>query len=133
LLKNIAKFDVGGKMNKMISGVVLMSLLLWISACGGSTTPSNPTVEQITVISTKAGNIPDFQIGETDQFKATAVYSDSSVKDVTASTAWSSTDTNIATVNSTGLVTAVAAGTVSILAAFSGRSASLMIRVLPNP
>jgi hypothetical protein len=122
-------------MKKLISDSVVVSLLLLIPACAGPTTPGAPTVQQINVISTRVGlggSPPEYHIGETDQFTATAVYSDSTVKVITGGT-WSSTDTNIATVNSSGLVTIVGSGLASIGMAYAGRSASLMIRGLPNP
>lgn len=52
--------------------------------------------------------------GSTQQFSATAIFSDGSVQDVTQSVAWHSSDTNVVTIDSTGLATAVMAGQVNI-------------------
>ena len=52
--------------------------------------------------------------GETARVTVTAVYSDGSIKDVTASAQLYSTNTNVATVNNSGTVTAVKEGTTRI-------------------
>jgi trimeric autotransporter adhesin len=51
---------------------------------------------------------------------ATGTYNDASTKNLTDSTTWTSGDDSVATVSSTGLVTAVSSGTASITAT-SGR------------
>lgn len=48
--------------------------------------------------------------GQTQQFKATATYTDSSTSDITSSATWSASPTTVATISSTGLAKAVAAG-----------------------
>jgi subtilisin-like proprotein convertase family protein len=50
----------------------------------------------------------------TQQLSATGLYSDDSSKDVTAQLTWASGNASIATVSTTGLVTAVASGTTSV-------------------
>ncbi len=57
---------------------------------------------------------PAINLGSTQQFAATENYSDGSTVDVTATAAWSSTVTGVATVNSTGLATSVSVGSTSI-------------------
>jgi uncharacterized protein YjdB len=65
-----------------------------------------------------------FNIGETAQFTATAVYSDGLERDVTGEVTWSSEDPNIASVSADGLVTAVAPGTIHISATLKGVTGS---------
>jgi len=54
--------------------------------------------------------------GSTQQLTATGTYADATTVVITASMTWSSSDTNIATVDTTGLVTAVSPGTATITA-----------------
>jgi trimeric autotransporter adhesin len=65
-------------------------------------TPSNPSVS--------------LSSGPTLQFTATGVYTDGSKQDITSSVTWNSTKVTTATVNSSGLATAVGVGTTSIQA-----------------
>ncbi len=86
--------------------------------CGGSAPPApqQPTLTSISV--TPAG--ASYQVSATQQFTATAHYSDGSSKDLTQSASWSSSDTSVATVSnsagSKGLVKMVGAGTADIVA-----------------
>ena len=52
----------------------------------------------------------------TQQYTATAVFGDGSHQDITSSATWNSSNTGVATINSSGLATAVAAGVVNITA-----------------
>jgi uncharacterized protein YjdB len=72
-------------------------------------------------------------IGATQQFAATASYSDGSSRDVsTTGTAWTSATPAAATVNATsGLAAGASAGSSVITAAFGGKTASATLTVLP--
>jgi uncharacterized protein YjdB len=61
---------------------------------------------------------PTIKTGQTYQFTATGHYSDSTTSDITNSVTWQSTSTGIATINSSGIATAVAlnAGSTTIQA-----------------
>ena len=73
-------------------------------------------------------------IGKSTQLTATATLSDGSTQDVTAQATWSSADTTIATIGSTGVVTGVAGGTTTVTAQYAGFSASTSVSVFqPNP
>jgi len=61
-------------------------------------------------------SVASVEVGTTQQFTATATYSDGAITDITDSVSWSSTDARIATVDSSGLVTTVAVGIASIQA-----------------
>ena len=63
-------------------------------------TPSNPSVD----------------MNATQQFTATGTYSDSSTTDLTSTVTWGSSNTSLATINSSGLTTGVAAGSATITA-----------------
>jgi uncharacterized protein YjdB len=72
-------------------------------------------------------------IGASQQFSATASYSDGSSRDVTSTgAAWTSATPAAATVNATsGLAAGVSAGSSVITAAFGGKTASATLTVLP--
>ena len=78
-------------------------------------------------------------VGQTVQFTATGTFGNAnhpSTKDVTNSVSWSSTNTSVATVSSTGLVTGVGAGTANITAsatAFNGPTSSTATLTVTNP
>lgn len=59
---------------------------------------------------------PTISAGSTKQFAATGTYSDGSQQDVSNQVTWSSSNTNVATVNASGLVTGIAGGASSITA-----------------
>ena len=89
---------------------VLASLVL-LAACNGFFVPPNALVS----ISVSPGN-STIQPGKTQQFSAVATFGDQSTQDVTSSVTWSSSSTSIATINSSGLATAVALGNATISA-----------------
>jgi uncharacterized protein YjdB len=72
---------------------------------------------------------PSVQAGSTKQMTATGTYSDGSTKTITSTVDWSSSDTSEATVSSTGLVTGVAPGTVTITAALNSISGTTSVTV----
>ena len=77
---------------------------------------------------------PRLPAGFAQQLVATAIFSDGTNRDVTASATWTSATPAAATVSdaagSKGLVTGVAAGTSAISASFSGRTGSTTVTVI---
>jgi len=111
-------------------------LAVTASACGGGS-PSSPTpippapppgpsltVSSLVVEATAALLIT---VGSSLQFIATATMSDGTIRIPTAIASWQSSNTAVATVSSSGLVTAAAPGTATITATYLGRSASLEV------
>jgi len=95
------------------------------ASCGGSSSASGgggqPVLQSVSLTPTAAS----LQVGSTLQFKATAGYSDGSSKDVSASAQWSTTDSTVASIGSSGqgtpgLATGVGPGDVNISASFNG-------------
>ena len=78
---------------------------------------------------------PSIAGGLTSQFTATGVYTDNSTQDLTASVAWTSSDTTVATVSnaaaSHGLATGVNPGSVTISAASGSVFGSMNLTVTP--
>ncbi len=95
---------VTGETQLTVSNAVLVSL---------SVTPTNPIVGK----------------GTTQQFTATGIFSDSTTQDLTSSATWSSANTSIATVNSSGLASAAGKGSATITASFGGFSGSTLLGV----
>ncbi|WP_248928304.1 S-layer homology domain-containing protein [Paenibacillus hamazuiensis] len=68
-------------------------------------------------------------VGDTLQLTAKAVYSDQSIRKVDDGVTYSSSDPSVATVDSNGVITAKAPGTVTITVSFGGKSYSVTITV----
>jgi uncharacterized protein YjdB len=108
-------------------GLLLVAIVA--TSCGGhagsqgssGSTGSTPTMTSLQV----APGSPSIATGATQQFTATAHYSDNSTKDVSATAQWSSSNSSVASVNSAGLASGAAAGSVTITAqsgAFQGNA-----------
>ena len=69
--------------------------------------------------------------GSTQQFKATALYSDSSSTDVTDHVSWSSGDPAILAPNSTGMVSTMSPGNATVIAASGGVTGIATVTVSP--
>jgi hypothetical protein len=113
---------------------LLASCAAFLARCGGSggTTTGTPQQPQLVSIAVTPA-IPSLTKGQTLQFKATGTYSDNSTLDITASAAWNSSNTGVATILSGGsgggLATAVGAGTTTIQASVNGVSGSTTLTV----
>ena len=74
---------------------------------------------------------PSIVAGTQQQFAATGTYSDGSHQDLTDSAAWTSSNSGVATINSTGLATGVSAGTTTITATSGAIYGSTTLTVTP--
>jgi uncharacterized protein YjdB len=77
---------------------------------------------------------PSIAVGATQQFFATATFSDGSTQDITTSAAWASSNSDDATIQTAGqaqpgLASGVAAGNVTITASSSGKSGNTSLSV----
>ncbi len=117
--------------------IILSAVASVLMACGGGgggggsgDGGGNVTLESITVV--PANSV--VSVGNTKQFTATGTYSDSSTQNITSSVIWSSSDISKASINSTGLVTAVAAGVTTIRATSGDISGTvtLTVTILPE-
>lgn len=97
-------------MKKLISVFGVLALLGLVFSCKS---PSSPETPKVTVASVSVTS-PNSAIteGQTEQMTATITMSDGSTKAATGT--WGSDNPAVATVDQSGLVTAVAAGTVTI-------------------
>jgi hypothetical protein len=115
------------------TAVLSVTLLLGVCGCNSSSSSSGGSTPVVTAVAVTPTS-PSVSVSGTKQFTATATYSDGSGKNVTASAAWSSSDSTIASVQSTGqgspgLATGVAAGTATITASFGGANGSTTLSV----
>jgi hypothetical protein len=117
--------------------VLLAMMLSAFAGCGGSdsggspsspstpTTPTTPTVTVTGVNVTGAGcggsTCTITTVGGTVQLTAMATKSDNSTQDVTSLATWSSTNTAIVTVSSSGLVTVKKGGACDVTAVYQGK------------
>jgi trimeric autotransporter adhesin len=91
--------------------VIALTLGVGVAACGSS--PTAPaTVQSVTV----SGGTP--VVGSSSQFTALANMSNGTSQDVTSLATWTTSDNTVATVSSTGVVTAVADGSASVQATY---------------
>ncbi len=107
-----------------------MLCLLALAASGCSSSNSTPQSSQKTlnlIAVTPAS--PSVAVGATQQFTATATYSDGSAQNITSSVTWSSSTTDVATVSSSGMASAMGSGTSTITATLSAVSGSTMLTV----
>jgi uncharacterized protein YjdB len=74
-------------------------------------------------------DIINLAVGETQQLTVTATLSDSTTKDVTGSAAYSIDNASVATVNNSGLVTAVFPGTATITVTYQNKTATVPVTV----
>jgi hypothetical protein len=75
---------------------------------------------------------PSIPNGTQQQFKATGVFSDGSMQDLTASVTWSSSDKNVATISTGGLATTVGTGSSTIQAKSGTVPGSTLLTVTPS-
>ncbi|WP_409027261.1 ice-binding family protein [Janthinobacterium sp. SUN098] len=113
----------------LVTGVAFGTSVMNASFNGktASTTITVPSASIVSITVTPA--TASIAVGATQQFIATATYSDSSNAIVTNSAAWTSGTVANATVLNTGIATGVATGTSSITATAGGQSGSALLTV----
>jgi hypothetical protein len=118
-------------MNRSPLRVLPLFLGLLAVACEAGSAPGTPVASVVVEPATATLEVTG-SVGETVQLSATTLDGDGGV--LTGRTvAWSSTNTDAATVSSSGLVTAVAEGTATINAASEGETGSSVITVEEAP
>lgn len=124
---SIATVSAGG----MVTGVAAGSATVMASLSGVNgtapitVTAATKTLSSIAVTPSSAS----IAAAATEQFTATATYSDGSTANVSTTATWTSSSAAVATISSSGLATGVAAGTATITATLSGVSGTAMLTV----
>lgn len=111
-----------GVATTVAAGTTTISAIL-----GGISGNTNLSVTALTLTLTSSSQT--VAVGGNITFKLTATPAGGTAQDVTSISTWTSSDTNKATVSSTGVVTAVAVGTTTISAVYSGQTATVTITV----
>jgi hypothetical protein len=108
------------------------AVALFTASCHNPSPPAAPAATMSSVA--VGGTAPAF--GATAQFSAIATFSDGTAQSVTAQAAWVSSDTTVASVSNSGLVSGVAPGGADISATYqnvTGRARVTIVRpVLPT-
>src|SRR5258707_6642575 len=95
--------------------VIVLSLTMFaVSSCGSGSNKTGTPAAAVKTISVSPGSTT-ILMGKQQQFSATATYSDGSTS-APAGITWSSSNTAVATVDSSGLVKGVAPGSATISA-----------------
>jgi len=104
--------------------VCLVLLVVLGVACG----KFFPDANSVVAISVSPIN-PTVQLNTTQQFTATGAFGDGTSRDVTSSVSWTSSSSNIATINGSGLAMAIATGQTTITASQDGFSGHATLTV----
>ena len=121
----------------MMSGAIILGLSMCFTSCEGTLddlfgewsrpTGNNNTETTVSSISISSTTL-ELAVGETGQLTATVKPDDATDKTVE----WSSNNTDAATVDANGLVTAVAMGTATITAKAGDKEATCEVTVTPG-
>jgi hypothetical protein len=111
-----------------VRGITAAALLLAVVLvrCGGGAPVMPPVLTSLTVSPAS----PNLVVGSTQQFTATGSYNNGSTQDLSSSVTWTSSNTQVVTINNTGLATPKTTGSVTISAAsgsLSGSTPSLTV------
>lgn len=113
------------RVTKELSLPFLASLVLLIVALGCHGFFVDPTLTSIAV----TPPTPSVIQNETVQMTATGSYNDGSVKNITGTASWSSSDVTKAKISNSGLVTAISPGSASITASSQAVSGSTTVTI----
>jgi hypothetical protein len=98
-----------------------------VSETAGSATLTVVTTTLVSITVTPSD--PSITNGTTQQFSATANYSNNTTANVTSSATWTSSNTAVATISASGMATGQGGGTTTISAAMSGKTGSTTMSV----
>jgi uncharacterized protein YjdB len=107
-------------------------LCILIAGCGGGPSISGNASKTVTGIAVSP-KTPSIAAGTTQQFSATATYADGTTSDVSAVASWSVSSSSVATVNTTGMATGVAAGSTTVTASLNSVSGNAILTVTAAP
>ena len=116
---------------RLFIGTVLAIVVSALESCGnsqGNSTPPQPPSLVSLVLSPAQTSVI---AGKSQQYSLVGKYSDGTMKDVTSSARWSTSDSTIATVNSNGLAITLRQGLVTISAADSSLTMSAQLTAGP--
>ena len=106
-----------------------LSLLLGVAGCGGASSVASGGSTKVLTAITASPATASLAVGSAQQFTAMATYNDGSTADVTTSATWTDGDAKVATIATTGMATAVAAGSTTVTAAMGAVSGKANLTV----
>lgn len=109
---------------------LLVMALVSCGSDGGDTGPVAPPSPSVGSVKVFPSTISELQIGDTTQLSAEVRDSDGNVLSGQSIT-WTTSNSSVATVSASGLVTAVAGGTATFTASVSGQSGQVSATILP--
>jgi uncharacterized protein YjdB len=124
---NIASVSAEGVATGSGAGTVTIKAQSGSMFSNGSLTVTAAAANLVSIAIAPAASSMPVNTGQ--QFTATGTYNDGSSADLTALVTWSSSTTATATVDATGLATALAAGSTNISAVFAGVTQSTTLTV----
>lgn len=122
---NVATIDASGKATGVAPGTTLVTALYNGSSATATLTVMAPTVKSIAI---SPGNA-DITAGATQQFTATASYSNGTTANVTSGVIWTSSNAAVASITPAGLATGIAAGSSTLTASLGGVVATAALTV----
>jgi uncharacterized protein YjdB len=122
-----ATVDVTGLVRGIAAGSATITATLGSVSQSGSVTITAPSITSISVTPEDM----TLAIGISQQFTASAIYSDGSIQDLVSGVTWASSTTSVATIDNNGLASILAAGTTTITATVGSFTDSTTITVVP--
>jgi Bacterial Ig-like domain (group 2) len=124
LLSNIKSFSIG-----LIIPIILLFSTVALYGCDDDTTKTTPKILQ--TISVSPSSLVELQLEETQLFTALGTYDDGSDEDLSSVVTWISSDSAVATIDASGIASALSPGTTEITASYDGiTSAVVSIEVI---
>ena len=111
-MPSVASVSSTGLTQAVTPGVATVTASYGSVSRGAPVTVTPPALTSITVTPANSSS----PIGAYEQFTAVLSYSDGSTRDTTTSVTWSSSPATVATINSSGLASALASGSTTITA-----------------
>ncbi|MDH4120647.1 MAG: Ig-like domain-containing protein [Deltaproteobacteria bacterium] len=124
---SIATVDSAGLATMVSPGSTTLIATLGGRSGSAALTVTAPALQLITVTPGTAS----LAKGLTQAFTASGSYDNGTTVDITSSVTWASSSNAIATIDGTGLATAMATGTVTLTASLSGQSGTASLTVTP--
>jgi trimeric autotransporter adhesin len=122
-----ATVDVAGLVQAGAAGTSSITATLGSVSQSTNVTVTAPTINSISVTPEDL-TLP---IGISQQYIASAIYSDGSIEDLVSGVTWSSSTTSVATIDANGLATIIAAGSTTITATVGAFTDTTTITVVP--
>jgi RHS repeat-associated protein len=122
----VASVSATGVLKALRAGTVTVSATS-ATVTGTATVSIQPQLISIAIAPPSASILET----QTQAFAATGSYDDGSTKNLTSSVTWTSSDTTVATVGSSGVATPVKSGGATITATIQGLSATAILQVNP--